>query len=197
MKKNISFNLIGASFPIIAAIFSIPLLIEEIGLEKFGSLTLIWALVGYFGLFDLGLGKSLTLRLVQIGSASAFKKEKSVVCWTALIVLSLLATIVAISLLLVATTLNLSEDDYIAACYVSVGLIITMVANAFRGMLESIAKFGVINLIRSPLGVYNYVAPLLVAMFISTEVSSLTFCLVVGRLCSLLIMIFVTFYLFD
>jgi O-antigen/teichoic acid export membrane protein len=192
MKKNISFNLIGSSFPIIAAIICIPLLIEEIGLDKFGSLTLVWALVGYFGLFDLGMGRSLTLRLVQLGPDLTNEKDKAVACWTALFIISLLAAILALLMLFVAASLNLTEDEYVATWYVSLSLIITMAANIFRGILESIGQFAVINLIRSPLGVYNFVAPLLVATFLSSDISALTLCLVLGRLGALLISILIT-----
>ncbi|MFS6652683.1 hypothetical protein WHK00_14665, partial [Staphylococcus aureus] len=40
--------------------FTIPYLIKQVGVEAFGVLTLIWALIGYFSLFDFGLGRALT-----------------------------------------------------------------------------------------------------------------------------------------
>ena len=42
-----------------AALLSIPWLISAVGMERFGALTLIWALLGYLGVLDLGLGRSL------------------------------------------------------------------------------------------------------------------------------------------
>src|SRR5713101_8834257 len=56
-------NLAGLGLPLVAAIFTIPVLIRNLGDERFGLLTLIWAIVGYFGLFDFGLGRALTQQL--------------------------------------------------------------------------------------------------------------------------------------
>src|SRR6266851_6804804 len=53
-------NLAGLGLPLVAAIFTIPSLIRKLGDERFGLLTLVWAIVGYFGLFDFGLGRALT-----------------------------------------------------------------------------------------------------------------------------------------
>ena len=57
--KDTFFSFVGLSFPILIAIFTIPTFIEELTREMFGILTIMWAVVGYFGLFDLGLGRAL------------------------------------------------------------------------------------------------------------------------------------------
>lgn len=65
-------NLAGSLLPLGAGLVAIPLLIGQLGLERFGLLSLAWLLVGYFSLFDFGLGRSLT-RLVaeKLGSGRA------------------------------------------------------------------------------------------------------------------------------
>ncbi len=64
--KHTSYNLLGLGLPLLAAVFTIPVLITELGTARFGLLTLIWAVVSYFGLFDLGLGRALTLQLAVV-----------------------------------------------------------------------------------------------------------------------------------
>jgi len=59
-------NLIGLAAPLALALFAIPVLLEGLGAARFGLLTLIWALVSYFGLFDLGLGRALTMQLAVV-----------------------------------------------------------------------------------------------------------------------------------
>lgn len=60
LARNTVWNLIGSSASMTAAVFCIPVLIRGLGAERFGVLTLVWVLVGYASLFDLGLGRALT-----------------------------------------------------------------------------------------------------------------------------------------
>ena len=61
LLRHTAFNLIGLGAPLLVAVGTIPVLIHALGPARFGLLTLIWAVVSYFGLFDLGLGRALTL----------------------------------------------------------------------------------------------------------------------------------------
>ena len=60
IKKNTIWNLFGASIPVTLGFIVVPYIISKVGVETFGILSLIWALIGYFGLFDFGLGRALT-----------------------------------------------------------------------------------------------------------------------------------------
>src|ERR1700735_3811024 len=63
LLRNTLYNLLGLGLPLVVAIGSMPVLIHHLGDSRFGVLTLIWAVVSYFGLFDLGLGRALTQQL--------------------------------------------------------------------------------------------------------------------------------------
>ena len=65
LGKNTVWNLIGQATPALAAVFTVPILIHRLGTERFGVLTLIWLIVGYFSIFDLGLGRALTQLLAD------------------------------------------------------------------------------------------------------------------------------------
>ena len=60
LARNVVWNLLGTGAPLLVAIVAIPLLIQGLGTARFGVLTLAWLVVGYFSLFDLGLGRALT-----------------------------------------------------------------------------------------------------------------------------------------
>src|ERR671925_513241 len=60
LARNTLWNLSGYAAPMLVAVFCIPVLISRLGKDRFGVLTLAWALVGYASLFDLGLGRALT-----------------------------------------------------------------------------------------------------------------------------------------
>ena len=63
VTRNALLNLVGHLAPLLAALIFVPPLISRLGTERFGFLALAWVLVGYFSLFDLGLGRTLS-RLV-------------------------------------------------------------------------------------------------------------------------------------
>lgn len=60
LSKNAVWSLIGEAAPFVFALPAIPLLIQMIGAERFGMLSLIWVAIGYFNLFDLGLSCAVT-----------------------------------------------------------------------------------------------------------------------------------------
>jgi O-antigen/teichoic acid export membrane protein len=60
LAKNTLWNLLGSGAPLLVAFFAIPKLIAGLGMARFGVLTLAWVVIGYFSLFDLGLGRALT-----------------------------------------------------------------------------------------------------------------------------------------
>lgn len=60
LGRNTLWNLLGQGAPLLAAVFAIPVLVAKLGTERFGVLSLIWMAIGYFSVFDLGLGRALT-----------------------------------------------------------------------------------------------------------------------------------------
>ena len=65
LARNTAWNLGGRVVPVLVALFALPPLIAGLGAERFGFLTLAWLVVGYFNLFDLGLGRALTQSIAE------------------------------------------------------------------------------------------------------------------------------------
>src|SRR6266436_5464752 len=83
LARNTVWNLLGSGAPMVVAVFSIPILIQGLGKERFGILTLAWALVGYASLFDLGLGRALTQQVAEkLGTGK--HDDIPVLVWTSL-----------------------------------------------------------------------------------------------------------------
>src|SRR5271169_27238 len=100
LARNTIWNLLGNGAPMLVAVFSIPILIQGLGKERFGVLTLAWALIGYASLFDLGLGRALT-QLVAKKLGAGEDSEVPTLVWTSLIlmlVLGLAGALVAVLL---------------------------------------------------------------------------------------------------
>jgi O-antigen/teichoic acid export membrane protein len=97
LAKNSLFNLIGQGVPLVAAIIAIPLLIRGLGIDRFGVLTLTWMVIGYFSLFDLGLGRALTL-FVSSKRGTSDEEDIPALVWTSLGIMFALGLIGALAL---------------------------------------------------------------------------------------------------
>ena len=58
--RNTVLNLVGLVVPLAVGFVTIPMVVRALGNERFGILALVWVVFGYFGLFDLGLGRTTT-----------------------------------------------------------------------------------------------------------------------------------------
>src|SRR6267154_1183080 len=189
LARNTLWNLIGNGAPLVVAVFCIPILIQGLGRDRFGVLTLAWALIGYASLFDLGLGRALT-QLVAKKLGAGEDREVPTLVWTSLLLMLLLgivgATVVGLlSPWLVHHALNVPSAlrrETLQSFYL-LGLSIPVVISTtgLRGLLEAHQRFGLINALRIPMGVFTFAGPLLVLPF-SKSLFPVVGILVAGRL---------------
>jgi O-antigen/teichoic acid export membrane protein len=71
LARNTLYNLAGQIVPLIAALFAMPGLLAALGAERVGVLALAWAVVGYFSIFDFGIGRALTKLVAERLGVSA------------------------------------------------------------------------------------------------------------------------------
>src|ERR1035437_7711392 len=63
--NNALWNIAGQIAPLVIAIFALPPLIRALGIDRYGFLSLALILIGYAGLFDLGVMRSMTRLVAQ------------------------------------------------------------------------------------------------------------------------------------
>jgi len=85
--KNSFWNFFGQAAPFGVAIVVFPGLARNLGLERFGVLSLAWAMIGYVSLFDFGLGRALT-QLVSVSLREENKQELSQLIWSGVFILA-------------------------------------------------------------------------------------------------------------
>lgn len=189
VTRNALLNLTGQAIPLLVAVFAIPILIHKLGAERFGMLSLIWVFVGYFGLFDLGLGRAL-IKLVAQALASDEKQKLPSLIWTAWALMFALGVIGACVLIISSSFLvnNLSQassvlkEESLHALYLlAFSLPFITTAAGFRGVLEGAQKFAIVNAINSAGSLYGLIAPLLTIPF-STNVVLLAGVTIAGKL---------------
>ena len=193
LVHSVLWNLLGMAAPMLVALFAIPLLIDGLGLERFGLLAIIWVGVGYFSLFDLGVGRALT-KLVSERLVQGEIGDLSSLIWSALFLLALLGGFGAIlvytlSQSLVTGLLGVPDglrDEGIAALRVlAVGLPLVIVTAGLIGVMEAYQRFRTISLIRIPLGILTFAGPLLSLQF-TPNIAWATAVLVAARIFALI-----------
>jgi len=188
LARNVIWNLIGNGAPMIVAVVCIPALIRGLGKDRFGVLTLAWALIGYASLFDLGLGRALT-QLVAKKLGAGEEREIPSVVWTSLLLMLLFGlagtgVIALASPYLVERVLSIPralQPETLHTFYLLALSIPVVISTAgLRGLLEAHQRFGLINALRIPMGVYSFASPLLVLPF-SKSLFPVVSVLVAGR----------------
>lgn len=191
---NTVWNLLGTGLPLLLAVVSIPILIGAIGVERFGVLTIGWAILSYFGLFDLGLGRATTKFLAEALEDGRIAEGRALF-WTSMLLNALLglvsaAGLAALAPLLVHEVLNVSarvEPETIRAFYLMAAAVpLVTVTTALRGALEAQHRFALLNVLQVPTSTLTQAAPLLVLPF-SHSLTWLIGALALSRLLGLVV----------
>ena len=180
LKRNTIWNLIGTGSPFLIGIFAIPYLYHQLGPEKTGVLTLIWALIGYFNLFDFGFGRALTQQV----AINLVHERRDLL--PGLIKIGLFSTVLtglsggilfaSLAYPLAMTWLRLSEAVQLSTAHAlliaAFGIPLTTITSGLRGVLEGFDEFPKVNVLRALLGAGNFGLP---ALSVSLFGPSLTF----------------------
>jgi O-antigen/teichoic acid export membrane protein len=159
--------------PLVLAVIAIPPLVRGMGAERFGILTLAWAAIGYFGLFELGLSRALTQAVAhRIGLNR--NGELPALVWTAMLLLLALGIVGAVILaagtpMLVTRVLNvppgLRQEAIVSFYILAASLPFVVTTAGLRGLMEAHQHFGIVMALRIPLLAFMLVGPLLVLPF--------------------------------
>jgi O-antigen/teichoic acid export membrane protein len=188
LARNVALNLFGQLAPLIVAVIAVPPLIAALGPDRFGILTLAWALIGYFGLFDFGVGRALTQmasEAIGLGDEARLRGV-SVFALTVLFALGLFGavTMAAATPWLCYRVLNMPASMRSEAAtsffLLAASLPFVLSTIGLRGLMEAHQHFGVATALRLPYSLFNFVGPLLILPF-SRSLVPIVAALVVGR----------------
>jgi len=173
LAKNTLLNLLGNLLPIAISIVAVRLLVDGLGTERFGLLNLAWIIIGYFSLFDLGLGRALT-KLVAERLESARRDEIPDIFRTTIVLMLIASSIgggiaAALTPWFVGSVLHLQGElrhEGVQSFLVLAAAIPWVVVTAgLRGYLEAFQRFDLVTAVRVPMSMFSYVGPLLVLPF--------------------------------
>lgn len=173
LARNTFLN-VGAQLTVLLLAFiAVPILIGELGDARFGLLAIAWVVIGYAGIFDLGLGRAL-IALVGNRMGTGREHEVPVLFWTALATMLVagtvgLAVLAALSPWIVGGILGVEDDlrqeATTAFVVLGCGLPFVVGSQALRSMLESEQRFDIVNGIRVPSSALSYFGPVVALQF--------------------------------
>lgn len=169
LRKNTLWNLLGGGLPLLAAVISIPYCLNRLGIEAFGVLTLIWALIGYFSLFDLGVGRALTYEISRLRSNDQGDRIPGVLR-AGLLLTFLTGLLGGVIMYLIAPSLaydwlkispQLAPDAQHAFELAAWGVLLTTIGSGLRGAQEGLEQFKIANANKGILGIATFLLPVL------------------------------------
>ena len=171
LASNALWNLTGQVAPLVIALVALPPLIRALGIDRYGFLSLAWVLVGYAGLFDLGISRAMTRLIAQRvaeqdivgarhvgGVATTFMLLFGILSGTAL---AAFAGTIVDGWLKVPPALR--EEAINAIWLLGASMPVVLLTSAYRGYIEAHQAFKALNLVRIVMGLFTYVGPLLAA----------------------------------
>lgn len=169
VAANTLWTLLGLVGPMLAAVWAIPLLVEGLGTERFGLMTIVWMVVGYFSLFDLGLGRALT-KLVAERIGTHHEDEIAGVVKLGMRLLWVFGVLGGISICLLTPWLSgtfikmdqsLRNEANISLLILATTVPFVIASTGSIGVLQGLHRFREVTWVRLPSGILNYVAPVL------------------------------------
>ncbi|GLI39399.1 flippase [Geobacter hydrogenophilus] len=168
---------------------TIPVLIKHLGTDRFAVITIVWMLIGYFSLFDMGLGRALT-QLIAGKIGKDRYEDVAGIFWTSMSLILACSAAGALLFAMIASPLVHSilkvplafQHETESALYVTaLSIPFVTLTSALIGVLTAYHRFDIINAIRIPMGTYSYAAPLAIIPF-SNNLIPIIAALLIGRI---------------
>ena len=164
---NTVLNLAGQVLPLLVALPAVPYIIHRLGVDRFGVLSLAWAVLNMSTILDLGLGRATTKFVAEYMGQGKEGQVPSVV-WSSLvaqmplglvggILVALFTPVVAGRWLRVPAPL-VGETETVFYI-IAASLPLVLASNPLRGALEAMQRFDLVNYVRVPTTALMFLLP--------------------------------------
>ena len=190
---GVIFSLMGQMLPLGLGLWTIPQLLDQAGSDRVGFLTISWALIGYFSLFDFGISRALTKRLVEVDFLNDFSAAQRAISTAA----SLLAVTCGLALIvgivgwriwlgLQENISGLTGEIGVALPWIAMAVPLAILSTAQLAILEAAFLFRAAALVRVLLGIVTFAGPL-VAVEMGYGLGGVIFAIFLGRIVSFVV----------
>ncbi len=194
VPRNTVYNLGGSLLSLAVALVTVPLYIHHIGAARYGALALVWILLDYFGLFDLGLGRATAQAVAADGQD---RENLAAIVWSALGINACLGIVGGAALwglgsLVLERIMHFSPEmrpEVLAALpWVAAAVPVATLSSVMQGALAGRQLFFGLNVLSVIGGAAFQLGPLLVAYFVSVSLAWLIPAAVLVRMAGALLL---------
>lgn len=169
LAHNAALNAAALGLQSVAAVLIVPFLVRGLGSESFGAFQLVWVVLSYLALIDIGLGRATT-RFVADALGRQAPLEIPDIVWSAATLQIVLGSVGAVLLALLSgpvtrhllTVPAVLQPAVVASLrWMGLALPAILLSASFSGALEAHQRFDLVNAVRIPSGWATLLAPLL------------------------------------
>lgn len=173
IARNSLLNFAGQGIPLIVGLLAVPYVVRHMSSERFGLLSLVWALLGTFSLFNFGLSRATTKQVAESMTGRTESGALSALVWTSFWLQMAIAVAVALPsamslkhllpFLKISPAMSNEARDVFLVLIASIPIIVGVLA--WRGVLEGAGRFDLVNYVRGPQVAAVFFIPALVIPF--------------------------------
>lgn len=204
LARNTVLNLVGQVIPLLVGLATIPYVVRGLGSEGFGILSIAWVLLGYFSLFDLGLGRATTKFVAEALGRGELDRLPGLV-WTSLgtqLIFGVVGSLVlgAFVPVLVDRILKISpsfvHETKLSFWLLAASLPIVLATTTLRSILEAAQRFDLVNYVRIPANSSVFLLPAF-ALAMGLHLPGMILLLMLSRLAVTLTLLFLCLRVFP
>jgi O-antigen/teichoic acid export membrane protein len=174
VARNAIWNVAGTLSSVAVGLVALPVLLHALGAARLGIFTLALGLIGFSGLFDLGLGRALTQGVSQMLGQHRSREDVSSLVWHVLRLLALFGLFWSIIIWLIVPLIverlfslrgDLAAETVLGLRAVAVSIPFALVAIGAMGALEGLQRFRELSIWRSAFSVTQFGLPTIAALW--------------------------------
>jgi O-antigen/teichoic acid export membrane protein len=179
IARNTVVTILGTVATIAVTIVTVPLYIKAIGLERYGVLAVVWTVLTYFGLVELGVSGALVQRLARGGHSP---QRRVLFYWTGFSMnavmglagsLLLMLTFKSIMSMMSFETAKVANEVSSAGAPIAALLLVLTLRSINNSVLYGAERFVAATTLAASEAIASAVVPLVVAMTLTVDVASL------------------------
>lgn len=184
------YTLGGNIVPLLVGFFAVPFTLKYFGVEIVGFVAICWLLVGYSGIFDLGLSRSMTVMVSRLLPNEEYDTIRKYF-WTTFKISFIFSVILTVLIYYFSSNIiswfkisdNLSITAVKSFQLLSLSAPFIILSSVLVGFLTSFISFGKINVVKIPIGILMMLAPI-ISYFLNLGVIGIMYILLIARILS-------------